>query len=68
MDLKKGILFKKLRNHSQQLKLQKHTTIFQNFTYQGKLLKQLEILSCFGYVRQSLNGYLFDAQAQINVF
>ena len=68
MDLRKGILFKKIRNHSQPLKLQKHTTIFQKFTYQGNLHMQLEIPSCLGYGPQSLNVYGFDAQTKINAF
>ena len=29
---------------------------------------QLEILSCLGYIPQSLNVYGFDAQAKINDF
>ena len=32
MDLKKGVLFKKIRNHSQPLKLQQHITILHKFT------------------------------------
>ena len=32
MDLKKEILFKKIRNHSQPLKLQQHISIFHKFS------------------------------------
>ena len=68
MDLKKGILFKKIRNHSQPLKLKKHITIFHKFAYQGKLHMHLEIPSGLGYDLQSLNVYGFDAQAKIIFF
>ena len=68
MDLKKGILFKKIRNHSQSLKLQQHITILHKFTKQGKLHMLLEIPSCLGYGPQSINVYGFDAPAKINNF
>ena len=67
MDLKKGILLKKIRNHSQPLKLQQRITTFHKFTYQGKLHMQLEIPSFLRYVPQSLNVFDFVAQAKINV-
>ena len=68
MDLKKGILFKKITNHSKPSKLQQHITIFHKFTYQGKLHMLVKILSCLGYGPQSLNVYGFDVQAKMSVF
>ena len=47
MDLKNGISLKKIRNHSQPLKLQqKFITNVLNREALGKLHMQLEILSC----------------------
>ena len=47
INLSKGILFKKIRNHSQPLKLQQIIKIFHKFTKLGhleKVARQLEIL------------------------
>ena len=68
MDLKKGVLFKKIRNHSQPLRLQQPIAIFHKFSKLGKLHMQLEVPNCLGYGSQSLNIYGFNAQSKINVF
>ena len=39
MGLKKVILLKKIRNHSQTLKLQQNTKVFHTFTWQGGFKK-----------------------------
>ena len=58
-DLKRGILLKKIRNHSESLKLQQNIRIcltnLQNREALRTLHMQLEIPSCLGYGLKSFN-------------
>ena len=76
MDLKKGILLKKIRNNSQPLTLQQNKNLPQRFMITWlsylqirkdlrKLLMQLEITSC---LRDGPKSYVqgYDAYANIN--
>ena len=57
MDLKKEILFKEIRNHSQSLKLQQNKKICHKFTYQGGIKKVSHAVSNAVLFRSSSKSY-----------